>query len=251
MSDLPEYAVWFRGKPACPCLAEWLPEYEIELQRRGLLVGSLTIYQLIGGAAASGGTHTKGGAADLLDLAGDTEVWVARQMGADAGWTRPYNWDGNGGMAHDHLVLRGCPHNGPAAYQIDAVDAGFNGLGTGGRGGPDTGPRPLSGRTWREGIKWAKAQQREAWDEMASKDEIRDLLREEVKAPLIAAMKRIAANQRDRVERFHNEQEAALDQLEQTVSDDASRAQVRALRERLGTFIRDLEQTDPDTEETP
>jgi hypothetical protein len=150
------YQVDFRGFPACPCLAEWLPVYEAELHRRGLLTGALHIYQLIGGAPASGGTHTKGGAFDVLDVLPD--VSVARQMGADATWERPVNWDGHGGMRHIHGVLTGCPHNGPARYQIDAVRAGFNGLGLNGHGAPDTGPRPLSGRTWQQGIQWAKEQ---------------------------------------------------------------------------------------------
>lgn len=148
----------FRGKPACDCLVAWLPAYEAELQARSLLKGPLTIFQLIGGAAASGGTHATGGAFDLLDLPGNDEVWVARQMGADATWTRPKNWDGKGGIAHDHGVLRGCPHNLPARYQITAVDANGNGLGAGGMGGTDTGPRPLSGRTWQQGLAWQKQQ---------------------------------------------------------------------------------------------
>lgn len=152
------YIVQFRGKPACPCLAEWLPIYEAELQARGVLDGPLHIYQLIGGAAASGGTHASGGAFDILDLPGDVDLRVARQMGADATWSRPLGWDGRGGMAHIHGVLKGCPHNGPAVYQIGAVVAGYNGLGHLGRGASDTGPRPLSGRTWREGIDWAHAQ---------------------------------------------------------------------------------------------
>jgi hypothetical protein len=156
-----DYVVNFRGYPACPCLAAWLPVYEAELQRRGLLVGPLRIYQLIGGAAASGGTHATGGAFDLLDLPGAEDQWVARQMGADATWARLYNWDGRGGMAHTHGVLTGCPHNGPARYQIDAVQDGFNGLGAGGRGAPDPGPRPLSGRTWQQGIEWARQLQEE------------------------------------------------------------------------------------------
>lgn len=159
---LPAYAVTFRGLPACPCLATWIPAYEAELQRRGLLDGPIRIYQLIGGAAASAGTHTKGGAYDTKWI-GDAAIWVARQMGADATWHRPYNWDGAGGMEHVHGVLTGCPHNGPAAYQIDAVRAGYNGLGHLGHGAPDTGPRPLSGRTWQQGMTWAR-QQREAPD---------------------------------------------------------------------------------------
>lgn len=154
---LPAYAVTFRGLPACPCLATWIPAYEAELQRRGLLTDALRIYQLIGGTAASAGTHSKGGAFDTAYM-GDAAIWVARQMGADATWHRPNNWDGAGGMEHDHGVLTGCPHNGPAAYQIDAVRAGYNGLGHLGHGAPDTGPRPLSGRTWQQGLAWAQAQ---------------------------------------------------------------------------------------------
>lgn len=157
------YIVDFRGHPACPCQAKWLPAFEAEAQRRGILTGSLPLSQLIGGAPASGGTHSQGGADDTypLDSIADVDgyVWLSRQMGADATWERPYNWDGRGGVRHVHRVLTGCPHNAPAAYQIDAVRAGYNGLGYAGHGAWDTGPRPLSGRTWREGIKWAKAQE--------------------------------------------------------------------------------------------
>lgn len=146
-------SVIFRGKPACDCLAQWLPAYEAELQARGLLVGPLSIYQLIGGADASAGTHSTGGAFDLVDLPGDEDLWVARQMGADATWSRKapsFSPD------HIHGVLRGCPHNLPARYQIGAVDSGRNGLGTAGMGGPDDGPRPLSGRTWQAGLSWQR-----------------------------------------------------------------------------------------------
>lgn len=173
MSDLPSYAVDFRGFPACPCLAEWLPAYEAELQRRGILTGELHIYQLIGTYSGSGGTHADGGAFDLLDLSGDQDLWVGRQMGADAYWTRPDNWDGAGGIRHNHGVLTGCPHNAPARYQIAAVAAGFNGLGAGGRGAPDDGPRPLSGRTWRQGIEWAQLQEDEMTpDQVKTLDQI-------------------------------------------------------------------------------
>jgi hypothetical protein len=153
-------AVMFRGKPACECLAQWLPAYERELRARGILPpkGTLTIYQLIGGAAASGGTHATGGAFDILDLPGGEDVAVARQMGADATWLRPKDWDGRGGMAHIHGVLTGCPHNGPARYQIDAVVKGYNGLGRGGMASPDDGPLPLSHRTWQAGLAWRREQ---------------------------------------------------------------------------------------------
>ena len=157
--SVPPYAVDFRGHPACPCQAKWLPAFEHEAQRRGILVGPLPLSQIIGGYSGSGGTHASGGADDTYPLSGiDVAAYVrlSRQMGADATWERLYNWDGKGGVAHVHRVLTGCPHNGPARYQIDDVRAGLNGLAN---HGPDTGPRPLSGRTWQEGIKWAKQQE--------------------------------------------------------------------------------------------
>lgn len=144
----------FRGYPACECLVEWLPVYERLLQVRGVLQGPLRIYQLIGQASASANTHSEGGAFDICDLLdGGVDVEVARQMGADATWARTAAQGFS--TPHLHGVLTDCPHNGPARYQIDAVRAGCNGLGKGGRGGTDDGPRPLSGRTWRQGIAWA------------------------------------------------------------------------------------------------
>jgi hypothetical protein len=154
------YAVDFRGRPACPCQAEWIPAYEHELQRRGILVGQIPIAQLIGGAEASGGTHATGGASDfwLLGAQADVAVMVARQMGADPTWHRLPGWDGPGSPEHVHSVLRGCPHlSSSARAQVIAVDA--DGDGIGGTSTPDPGPRPLSGRTWREGIAWALEQE--------------------------------------------------------------------------------------------
>lgn len=164
---LPSYAVFFRGHPCCPCQAKWLPALEVEAQRRGLIKGQLPISQLIGGDPASGGTHVDGGEADFYPLGSIKKVdgkggfvWLCRQMGADATWHRPFNWDGRDGVEHVHSGLTGCPHNVHAAgYQLVAVRDGFNGLGAGGRSARDNGPRPLSGRTWRQGIKWAKEQE--------------------------------------------------------------------------------------------
>lgn len=169
----PEYTVWFRGKPACPCLAAWLPVFEAELIRRGVIRESIDIAQLIGGAAASGGTHSDGGAFDIWQH-DPTTVWVARQMGA-ACWARTA---AQGFDPHAHGVLRGCAHNNPARYQIYALDNGYNGLGSGGRGGSDDGPRPVPHRSWREGIAWAQAQE----DDMKPEDfdRIRAIVREEV-----------------------------------------------------------------------
>lgn len=153
--------VQFRGLPACPCLAEWLPWFERMAVLRGIVRESIDIAQLIGGAPQSGGTHTEGGAADLWQNTPDTQE-LARLMGS-AAWVRlPPAFD-----AHTHLVLVGCPHNGPARYQIAALADGFNGLGTGGRGGRDTGPGPQRPPTWREGIEWARTQLE---DDVAAED---------------------------------------------------------------------------------
>ena len=207
------------------------------LPRRGILSSALPIMQLIGFADASNGVHSKGGAADLQHTT-DEAVAVARQMGADAAWHRPFNFDGQGAPEHDHMVLRGCPHNAPARYQIPAVDKGFNGLGDGGMAARDDGPRPLSRRTWRQGITWARKQG--DWLDMATEKEIRQLLKEEVRAPLRETMKRIAANQRARVKSQHAELSKGLAQLSGMVTDDASKAQVDRLRDMLKGFDKDL-----------
>lgn len=190
--SLPSYAVDFRGHAACPCQAAWLPAFEAEAQRRGLLAGPLPISQLIGGYSGSGGTHASGGAADFYPLSvvkqvdgTDGLVWLARQMGADATWHRRYNWDGAGGVEHVHSVLRGCPHNGPARYQLVAVDQGFNGLGHLGQSAGDDGPRPLSGRTWQQGIEWARQQE----DDMPyTEQQLRQIVREEATKAATAAV---------------------------------------------------------------
>lgn len=146
------YAVWFRGHRACPCLAEWLPVFEAELLRRGVIRHSIDVAQLIGNAPASAGVHSRGGAFDVWQHDPTTQL-VGREMGA-ATWNRL--WEDN---EHTHGVLKGCPHNAPARYQIAALAAGYDGTGSGGRGARDTGPGPRELRTWREGIAWARAQQ--------------------------------------------------------------------------------------------
>lgn len=151
----------FRSRRTCKCMAEWLVNYEAELLAVGEIKSSIDIYQLQGGAPKSGGTHTQGGAADIAQHS-VRAARIGRQMGA-AFFIRPYNWDNDGGGAHAHLVLNGCPHNGPARYQVAALNAGYNGLGRGGQGGRDTGPRtsirwPL--RTWEQGIAWQDARER-------------------------------------------------------------------------------------------
>jgi hypothetical protein len=181
-------SVTFRGFPACKCLAAWLPVFEVELVRRGVVRESIDIAQLVGNAAASGNTHSGGGAFDIWQH-DDVTVWVARQMGADATWARTTGSFANN--RHTHGVLDGCPHNGPAAYQIDEVRAGGDGLiGD----APDPGPRPLSGRTWREGIAWARQQEE---SDMALTPEGRDEVRKIVREELATALRAEQANGRN------------------------------------------------------
>lgn len=169
MATRPDYVVDFRGRPACPCQADWIPVFERELQRRGVITGQVPIAQLIGGAKASGGTHGDfdrdgnivggGGVSDywLLGVQGEVAVMVARQMGADPTWHRLKGWDNGGGSEHVHSVLRGCPHlTADARAQVAAVNLGGDGL-VGSI--PDPGPRPLSGRTWQQGIEWQRQQE--------------------------------------------------------------------------------------------
>jgi hypothetical protein len=184
--SLPDYAVDFRGRPACPCQAEWIPAFEHELQRRGVIAGQVPIAQLIGGFSGSGGTHTGGGVSDfwLLGVQGEVAVMVARQMGADATWHRLPGWDDGGGSEHVHSVLRGCPHlSSSARAQIAAVDLGGDGL-VGSI--PDPGPRPLSGRTWQQGLTWAEEEELMA----SAEEKIRQIVREELRDLAETAMVR-------------------------------------------------------------
>jgi hypothetical protein len=152
MSLMAEYVI-FRRRRACVCVAEWIPWFEKVLIKREVIYKNVDIAQLTGNAGASGGTHRQGGA---MDFWANVRKWwvflvVARQMGADASWLR-LAWQGPW-TKHYHCVLRGCRHNSPARYQLTEVDNNQDGL----RGSrKDDGPRPLSKRTWREGIEWAK-----------------------------------------------------------------------------------------------
>lgn len=149
-------SIIFRGKPACRCLAKWLPVYERELQETGNLDGELVIYQLIGDAAASGNTHRGGGAYDITEpgegMSNQADVMIARQMGS-AEWLRT---TAQGFTPHRHGILRGCPHN-TNPYQVRLLEQGFNGL-VG--NAPDDGPKVHVHRTWKQGIAWAKARQK-------------------------------------------------------------------------------------------
>jgi hypothetical protein len=150
----------------CDCLRAWLPVYQQLLKAMGLIQSNIDIWQLTGGAAASGGTHSQGGVYDLLYQTSPAHIAVAREMGAPAAWGRTVAQGFT--RSHHHGVLTGCPHNAPAAYQILAQKRGYNGLGQGapgtayagmwGYGGRDEYPDPKVYRTWQQGITWAKEQ---------------------------------------------------------------------------------------------
>lgn len=162
---VPEYAVPFRGLWACPCQVQWIPKFEDHLNRViENFHGTLAIAQLIGLASASGDTHSGGGAADywLTGSLADKVVAEARKAGADPTWHRQLpTWTASG--EHVHSLLRGCPHLSVAAeVQVACVDRNDDGL-TG--DAPDSGPRPLSYRTWREGIDWMEEQAMAAYEQ--------------------------------------------------------------------------------------
>jgi len=149
--------VIFRGKPACECLAEWLPAFEAELKAQGLIKVSIDIAQLIGTAQASALVHSTGGAWDIWQTDWRVSA-VARQMGAVA-WPRV-----TGSFAsnrHSHGVLVGCPHLHPQGLaQIAEAYRGGDGL---------TGDAPddarlvaalVRGRTWQQGVAWHRRQER-------------------------------------------------------------------------------------------
>jgi hypothetical protein len=138
----------------------WIPAFEEHCNRvvAGFR-GTLAIAQLIGLNPSSGDTHAGGGYGDywLRGTMADLVVAEARKAGADPTWHRQPNWDGRGGDEHVHSGLRGCPHMSAAGLvQVGSVDRNDDGLaGT----APDSGPRPLSYRTWREGIEWMEEQE--------------------------------------------------------------------------------------------
>jgi len=167
--SMPSYAELFRGLPACPCQIEWIPKFEAHCRSTipGFM-GTLSLAQLIGLYEASGNTHGDPGGDGLRKGGGVSDFWLtgkmadlvvaeARKAGADATWHRRPNWDGDGGAEHVHSVLRGDIHaTVEALTQIASVERNDDGLaGT----APDSGPRPLSGRTWREGIEWMEEQE--------------------------------------------------------------------------------------------
>lgn len=137
---------------ACQHVAAWWPPFvAIVKQDLGL---DLEIIQALGNGSQSGGTHgAPGTALDLrtwkFTLAQTLAIVArARKYGAPATW---YRTEAQGFDPHMHLVVD-CPCVSPADYQITAVKQGYNGLGTGGRKGPDTHPKPDVWRNHAQGI---------------------------------------------------------------------------------------------------
>jgi GH25 family lysozyme M1 (1,4-beta-N-acetylmuramidase) len=135
----------------CVCIVEFLELAQKVALKRGLLKQGFDIWQLTGGATASAGTHTQGGAFDLLFQTSDAWVKFFRDLGATATWRRTVSQ----GFSKEHLhgVLNGCVHNSPARYQVTEQKSGPP---TGGGDGltgtkPDYHPDPNPYRTWAQG----------------------------------------------------------------------------------------------------
>lgn len=119
---------------------------------------SARIIQARGGARASANTHLDGAGIDYRVWGMNRAArWVIvalfRECGFSASWYR--DWAGN-----EHLHIGANLGNTWTylAYQVGAVIAGFDGLGSGGRAGRDTHPKPSQWRTVREGAAWAQNQ---------------------------------------------------------------------------------------------
>lgn len=137
--------------PVCSCLQKWLPAYQAESLRRGLIRECIDVFQTIGGYAKSSGTHATGGAADTAQYS-EAQVALAREMGA-AAWHRTPE---QGFIHHCHLVLNGCPHAADSAKgQVLDYKRGWNGLVGKSRRQESKTARSL--RTWSQGIEWAQA----------------------------------------------------------------------------------------------
>lgn len=114
------------------------------------------IIQARGGAVASAGTHVDGASVDvrvwsLTKAQRRRIVLLARECGFPASWDRA--WPGN---EHLHLAADIPGTWTRASYQVAAVKAGYNGLGSGGRGGRDDGPKPSAWRNTTTGPEWAR-----------------------------------------------------------------------------------------------
>lgn len=152
------YGLTLYGMPVCPCLMEWVPAFEEELREQKIIETRLNWAQFIGEADASALTHSWGGVGDCWEI--DPVISkVARQMGCVM---HPRITGSFADNKHSHGGLIGCPHMHPQALaQITETYAGGDGL---------LGDVPdevwlhqwlFPKRTWRQGIAWHKAQQKD------------------------------------------------------------------------------------------
>lgn len=111
----------WRGRRACQCVIDATADYEI--LTKGSLVGRIfqACYSF---AAASAGTHGKGGALDTIQLSAD-QIKAASSIGFWPSNRFPYQ----GFDPHCHWVLFGCPHMAEGLrYQESEMRAGRDGL---------------------------------------------------------------------------------------------------------------------------
>lgn len=149
-------------------------EYLMQLERNALATGAISGPLVITRGihcedGTSGDTHCPGAAGDIAStnvVNADALVWLGRNGGA-AMFERPaipgtWPWHIHFVLVGDTATTNDVRHDAGGRYQVGALNAGYNGLGAGGRGGMDDGPRdgvqwPL--RTWQEGIRWLKRQE--------------------------------------------------------------------------------------------
>lgn len=139
----------------CRHMAVWLPLFSELCRLEGLVRSHLDVTQVAGDYEKSGGTHREGTAADVAQDA-ERVSELAREAGAPASWPRGESYGQPSMRRHSHLALD-CPCPSGADYQITAVKAGYNGLGTGGRGGKDYIRRPSVWRNYETGVAWMRA----------------------------------------------------------------------------------------------
>lgn len=117
----------------------------------------VVVIQAAGGATASAGTHTDGCAIDIRSWNIPADKINAVLLGArEAGGWAWLRTKAQGFDPHIHIALD-CDRYTACSYQVAAAKAGYNGLGTGGRGGRDDGPRPSTFRIWSAGVRWLQA----------------------------------------------------------------------------------------------
>lgn len=166
----------------CAHMAVWLPLFSELCRLEGLVSSHLDVTQVLGSYKKSGETHKDGTAADVAQSARRVAE-LAREAGAPGSWPRGESW-GQPSMAnHTHIALD-CPCMSRADYQIAAAKAGFNGLGAGGRAGPDYIKRPSVWRNYETGVAWMRQRITELMKDevdMASMDDLRRAVREAVR----------------------------------------------------------------------